>query len=315
MPVACKFPWRAGLMVVFALLALACAFLSTPARANVVCTPGTDVLNFGSSLTAAGTLSYTCTNFNTTPTTFTLCNGIGDPSYPGTAAQPKMLSQASNATLDFNVYIDAAEVTLWTQTNPLAKSLTIPPNGASVSGSFTFYGRIAAGQRVPTDTYTAYFFNTVLGFIQSGNPVCQRSLPNFAGQDFNLTINATRADACELGVSSAVDFGTVGGQTGDVDAVGSVRLQCPIGRGWTLSFDGGHYAVGADRRMHTASGDYVTYRLYRDTARQNPIAINDTIVGTGTGAVQTSPIYGRATLDHLPPVGTYSDTVIIVVKF
>lgn len=306
---------RRWLVLLFTVLLAASWFGAGPARANVVCTPGNDVIDFGASLTATGTISYTCTNYSSTPVSFTLCHGIGNPSYPGTAAQPRLQHQSSGASLAFNMYVDAAATQIWTRNNPLVRSVTIPANGAAVSGSFRFYGRIAAGQQVPTGAYIAYFFNTVLGFIQPGNPVCQNAVPNFSGQDFNLTVNAARADSCELGVSSAVDFGTQSGLAKTIDGVGSVRLQCPIGRGWTLSFDGGRHAMGSDRQMRDAAGDTLVYRLYSDTARTSPIAIAGTITGTGTAAVQTMPIYGRVTLERQPPVGSYADTVIVVLKF
>jgi spore coat protein U-like protein len=94
-----------------------------------------------------------------------------------------------------------------------------------------------------------------------------------------------------------------------------VQLQCPAGRAWTLSFDGGQYPSGQERRMRSAAGEHVHYALYRDAARQDPIDIDGALAGVGTGAVQTSPVYGRARIEELPAIGQYLDVVVVVLRF
>ena len=302
------------LTLLVALAALVLLLAPQPAKANVVCSLTTQpvTINFGTSLTASGDIRYTCRSFNTTPTTFTICTGIGNPSFPGTAAQPKLQSGAN--TLDFNLYVDPAATIAWTKTLPIAQTATVAA-GATISGTLTFYGRIPAGQSSPVGTYQAFFFNTVLGFLAAGSQTCVSQLNDLSGLDFSINVTANLAEACNLGIIEAVDFGAPAGFWTEVDAVGSVQVTCPAATSWTLSFDGGQYLDGSERRMRSAGGDYVPYRLYRDTARSQLIPIDGTILGTGTGTVQSNPVYGRVTVAMPPPVGSYSDTVTVVLHF
>lgn len=302
------------LMLLAALVALLALLAPQPAKANTVCSLTTQpvTLDFGSSLTASGDVRYTCRSFDPTPRTFTICIGIGNPSYPGTADQPKLLNGAN--TLDFNVYVDPAATIVWSKTLPIAQSVTIAAGG-TISGVLTFYGRIPAGQPSPVGTYQGFFFNTVLGFLAAGSQTCVSQLNDLNGLDFSINITANLAEACNLGIIEAVDFGAPAGFWTEVDAVGSVQVTCPAGTSWALSFDGGQFPDGSERRMRSAGGDHVPYRLYRDSARSQLIPIEGTIAGTGIGAVQSNPVYGRVTMPMPPPVGSYADAVTVVLHF
>jgi spore coat protein U-like protein len=59
----------------------------------------------------------------------------------------------------------------------------------------------------------------------------------------------------------------------------------------------------------------VPYRIYRDANRSNLIAIDGTIAGTGTGALQQTPIYGRVEPPTPPPVGSYQDFIVVTLSF
>lgn len=299
----------AGLLAVDALL------FAPPAQANVFCrsTDPEVPLNFGNGRTATGEIHYSCQNFDPTPTSFTLCAGFGEPSYPGTATQPR-LQGPGGSTIDYNVYVNQAATQLWTVTNPITLSLTVPPS-ATVTGTITFYGVIPAGQPAPTAAYEAYIYQTILGFRASGATTCVDNLTGFQGQRITVHTTATVAPSCTLGTIAAIDFGTPSGVWTQVDAAGSVQVTCPTGTPWTLRFDGGQQPLSGERRMRSAQGNYIPYRLYRDNGRTQLIAIDGTITGTGTSAVQTSPVYGRVTVSQIPPVGNYSDAVIVVLSF
>jgi spore coat protein U-like protein len=306
--VACRCLWLAIIGAILAIL-----LVPQEAKANAFCQADQPTLDFGSALTARGTINWTCTNFDPTPVAFTLCAAIGTPSYPGTPQQPKMIG-SSPIFLDFNVYVDSAGNELWDSSTLLTANVAIAANGRT-SGTFTYYGRIPPGQAAPPGSYSAFFYNTLIGILTTGTSICQRNAPDFSGIDVTLSVRATLIEACTLGTIGDIDFGELAGFRDQIDAAGSVQLVCPPNRGWTLSFDGGRHAAGTERRMQDADGNLVPYRLYRDAARTDTIAIDGSVTGAGTGAAQTVPVYGPVEIGALPPVGQYSDFVVVTLGF
>ena len=306
---------RVALMALLSALALWLAVSPQPAAANAHCSATPQPLNFGSSLTAVGTVNYTCINQNPVATSFTLCLRVGTSSYPGTSDQPRLQYQGN--ALDYNLYRDAAAIAQpWTPTNYFTLPVTIPAGiGQTVTGRFEYYARIRVGQVVPNGTYTGQLFNTLLGFQTAPGQCLLNVAPNFQGQDFTINVSASLAPGCTLGVIAPIDFGTQPGLVERVDAAGSVQLTCPVSRAWTLSFDGGRYLSGSVRRMRSAAGNYVPYTIYRDTGRTNPIAVNGTVTGTGTGAAQTTQVYGRVEPATPPPSAQYADSLIVTLSF
>jgi len=270
-------------------------------------------IDFGTALTGSGTVNWICTNFDSTaPVSFTLCAGVGTPSYPGTSARPQLIS--GGQTLDYNVYRDSSATDIWAADNPLTENVSIPA-GATVSGGLTFYGRIPPGQPSPPGTYTGFIFNNPLGFVVGASPRCIINVPNLQGQDFTLNVTAVLVEACSIGTIGAIDFGQRSGFESQVDASGSVQLVCPLNVAWILSFDAGMNAASGVRRMRSASGDFIPYQLYRNTGRTDLIDIDSTISGTGTGTTQSTAVFGRAEIAAPPPVGQYSDVVVITLSF
>ena len=301
---------RAVLTAAFAALVLGLLVAPERAEANVFCNASQSTLNFGSAQTATGTVNYSCQNFGSSPRSFTLCLGAGTSSFPGTPTQPAL--QLNGVALNYNVYRDAATTQIWNTANPITRALTVPANQTS-NGTFTFYGKIAPGQNVPVGTYTGQLFNTRLGYINAGT--CQANVSDLAGVEITLNVTATVSAGCTLGTLGRIDFGSQPGLFTRADAAGSVVLTCPVSRGWSLKFDGGRNALAGVRRMRSAAGSFVQYRIYRDPSRTNLIAIDGTIGGTGTGAAQTTPVYGRVEPGTPPPVGQYQDFMVVTLSF
>lgn len=100
---------------------------------------------------------------------------------------------------------------------------------------------------------------------------------------------------------------------------GAASVICSTGVPWTLTADGGNNLNGTQRQM---SDGVMTlpYSLYRDGGYAFPIGINDpnnpVASGTGTSAVQLTPMYGIITADTpIPGVGNYSDSVTLTVNY
>ncbi|AKH43882.1 spore coat protein U-like protein [Altererythrobacter atlanticus] len=297
-------------------LLLGALFLLWPERAaaNVVCSLASHpvTLAFGTSMVGSGEVRYTCRNYDPRPRSFTICTAPGTPSFPGTIQQPVMIS--GNNRQNFNIYSDSAATVPWTSANPINRAVTVAAGGTA-TGSLPFYGRIASGQLSTVGNYQAFFFNVVLGFLSPTGQGCQPVQSDLNGLDFTLFVTASVTEACSLGTTEAVDFGTPAGLWTRADAAGAVQVSCPGGVRWSLGFGAGMHAVGGERRMQSGEGNYVPYRLYRDAARSMPIGVDEAIVGSGNGAVQSVPVYGRVDLVRPPPVGNYSDRIIVVLSF
>jgi len=303
---------RGVLIACFAAFALWLLVSPERAEANVGCNinPNPPSLGFGSAQTATGTVNYSCQNFGSSSRSVTLCLGVGTSSFPGTQTQPAL--QSGNNRLNYNVYRDASATQVWNTASPLTVAVTIPANQTR-TGTFMYYGKIASGQNVPVGSYTGQLFNTRLGFINAGS--CQANVSDLAGVEFTIMVSATVAAGCTLGTLGKIDFGSQSGLFNRADAAGSVMLTCPISRTWTLKFDGGRNASAGVRRMRSAAGAYVPYRIYRDANRSNLIAIDGTIGGTGTGTAQTTAVYGRVEPGAPPPAGTYQDFIVVTLSF
>ena len=304
-------------VAVFAALALWLLVSPQPAQANVGCSvnPNPASLNFGSALTTTGTVGYSCQNFGPGPSTFTLCLGVGTSSFPGTPAQPKL--QSGGNALNYNIYTDSGFNTVWTTTNPITRSVTVPAN-QTATGSFTYYGKIPSGQAVPTGSYSGQLFNTRLGFFSAG--ACRANATDSVGQALNgqdVTINvaASLVPSCTLGTISAINFGTSAGLRNTIDATGAVQLVCPVSLPWTLKLGGGGNASGGVRRMKNPAGNFVPYRIFSNSGRTAVIAIDGTLTGTGNGATQTATIYGRVDPAAPPALGLYQDTIVVTLSF
>jgi len=301
---------RAVLMAVFSVIALWLLVSPERAEANVGCNVSQSSLAFGTAQTTTATVNYTCTNYGTNSRNVTLCLGVGISSYPGTQSQPKLQQNAS--ALDYNVYRDAAATQIWSTTSPITKAVTFPA-GRTTTGSFTYYGKLRPGQTVPLGPYQGQLFNNRLGYMSGGS--CQLNVSDLAGVEFTTQASATLAESCDLGTIGRIDFGTQPGLPVRVDATGGVQLACPVGLAWTLSFDGGRNASLGVRRMRSALGGYVPYRIYRDSNRVSTIAIDGTISGTGNGTSRTVPIYGRVEAASPPRVGLYQDFIVVTLSF
>jgi spore coat protein U-like protein len=152
--------------------------------------------------------------------------------------------------------------------------------------------------------------------FQSGTAEAQTSVPA------DLDVQAIVQDACII-TTTSVNFGFYDvTDTNPNDADGAVTVTCTLGLAWEVLLGQGlHTGAGstdADPVRRLASGaNILTYSLFADAGRtvewQN--ATGGGVSGSGTGAAQNIPVYGR--LDELQnvPAGTYTDTVVATVNY
>lgn len=144
--------------------------------------------------------------------------------------------------------------------------------------------------------------------------------PAFAqSADSTLAVSATVTDNCTV-ATTPLSFGDVDVTSGaDVDGAGGISVTCTSGTLWVVSADAGAGtdATFASRKMANGA-ELLDYGLYTDDARTAVWgdATAATIDGTGTGAAQDTPIYGRVPLGQSAlPAGTYTDTVTVTVTY
>lgn len=294
------------------------------AHANVVCglngaSPG---VSLGSASSGQGTIGYTCTNYSNSAVTFTICAGIGTPSYPGSPAQPQMLGGGS--TLAFNVYTNASITQVWTTSNPVSAPVSIAGGiGTSVSGLLTFYGAINVNQTPPAGTYNASFYNTVLGFL-TGN-TCLATPPggNFSGLDFTLSAQATVVSACVVNANPTLNLGTVSAGTANISGSNTIQVNCPTGTTYYIGMSPSNNSTAGAGVMKGTNGnaDSVPYQLrsgsitgatWGNTATAT--SVGNGVAGTGSGATQSFTVYATASNTDVTP-DSYSDTVTVIVNY
>ncbi|MXO70618.1 spore coat protein U domain-containing protein [Alteraurantiacibacter buctensis] len=321
-----------GLTLSVALLLRLCALLMAApvisavapgeAKAGAVCSVVNSGLAFGSGSTATGTVNWTCTGYDTFTNSFVLCLRLGTPSWPGTASQPQLLNGSS--TMAFNLYSNAATTTIWTASTPLTQSVTIGAGiGNTVTGSFSFYGRIPAAQSSPAGNYQAFFYNTLLGIANNGGNNCQASRQGNSGLDFTLPVTATKINACTVDALANASLGSV--VAGSTPAPGSttIRVVCPTGTAYNIGLLPSNGNMGGAGMMQgTGSNtDTVGYQLRRNSGSgaawgntATVTSVGNGVGGTGTGGNQDYAVFASVPNTNVQP-DSYSDTVTVTVNY
>jgi spore coat protein U-like protein len=292
------------------------------ARAGAVCSVVNSGLAFGTSANATGTVNWSCTGYDTTPNTFNLCLRLGTPSSPGTASQPQLLSGAN--TMAFNLFSNAAGTTLWAASTPLVQSVTIGPGiGTTVTGSFTFYGRIPAGQTSPAGNYQAFFYNTLLGIANNGSNNCQASFQGNSGHDFTLAIAAIKANVCTVDALTNASLGSIAAGSTPSPGSTTIRVACPTGTAYNIGLQPSNSNTSGAGVMRGGGSnpDTVPYQLRRNSGTGpvwgNTATVTSTgngVGGTGTGGNQDYTVFASVPGTNVRP-DTYSDTVLVTLHF
>ncbi|AIQ99409.1 hypothetical protein LG71_05590 [Pluralibacter gergoviae] len=147
-------------------------------------------------------------------------------------------------------------------------------------------------------------------FVSAANAADDGSktrVSNTADMKVTLTVQA----ACKLDVDD-MDFGTHGSNDGELNEDANATITCTKNVPYTLFVNAKH-----DYTMKSDAGDTVAYTLYSDSGRSKQLDDTNGLDGTGSGADQIVPIYGRVTAAALEaaPEGTYNDNVTLVVRY
>lgn len=333
---------RGWLSKVLAALILGLCGTAQPVHAATTCSATMSDVSFGSvdpyggNVDVQATINYSCTITSVLSSSrVRMCFSIGVGSSGIGHLTPRRMISGLNA-LSFQLYKDAGRTLVWaTRFNSeggVGVDLEVGAllGSATASGSLTVYGRVPTGQTtlVPGNysntfsgphTELVYQYNEfLLGLL--GFPGSCTSGGNGSGAgSFPFTASATVAKQCapDFAVQD-IDFGTQGLLDQAVDTTALLTPRCTNTTPYQIGLDDGQHAVGSTRRMRSASGDHVSYELFRDAGRSQRWGDTenvDTVSGTGTGATQNIAVYGRVAAQATPPAGTYSDTITVTISY
>jgi len=135
----------------------------------------------------------------------------------------------------------------------------------------------------------------------------------------NLAVSATVVNNCSI-TANPIVFGNYDPITAAaVDGAGSVVVTCTATRAWWVGLGAGSggATAGVSRSM-SLGASRLGYELYQDNGRTTVWGNTQAtgVAGTGSGAAQTVPVYGRVAAGQTTvPAGGYADSVVATVNF
>ena len=276
----------------------------------------------GAAVDTTGTVNISCTG-GLLGATFRICLNL-NAGAGGATSSTRHMRNAANAALNYGLFQDAARSVPWgsrTQTalgTPVGLQLAAPALG-SASTTRTIYGRVLANQQSSTTgAYASSFSGAATGALfnyrTSGALNCTQITQNQATPTFAVQANVV--PNCRV-TAQNINFGNHGILDTNVDANGGLGVTCTPGTAYNIGLNNGLTGTGPTARRMTLGGQAVTYGLYKDAARSQPWGNSggERIPGTGSGATQSLPVYGRVQPQQTPAPGTYTDTVVVTVTY
>jgi spore coat protein U-like protein len=138
---------------------------------------------------------------------------------------------------------------------------------------------------------------------------------------FNVRITITAA--CDISTTAPTDvnFGTQPSTATAVDNQGALNVNCTPSSPYTISLDNGQNGTDANTRKMSSGTAQVPYQLYRNATRTAADIWGSTTgtggnvyAGTGTGTVQTVPVYGRVPSANFA-AGSYADVITATITY
>lgn len=272
---------------------------------------------------------YTCRS-NASPTYFRLCMYLPEGT-PIAGINPRRMTNDNGAQMAYDLYSDAARTQVIGPPPPagngfLVYSFTalVPGGGVQQQGAAAIYGRVPAGQSLPAgNAFHAQIGGGTIYWAWSNAsypPNCTSGAGGTGSDSFSQTISASVSNTCRITLATDLDFGNSGSLRANLNQTSAIVVRCPVGTEWRLGLSNGNHPDGTTRRMRSASGQYVTYELYRDgarTQRWGNTVDTDTASGNGQGesTAITQIVYGQVPAQPTATPGLYSDTVTVTLTY
>jgi spore coat protein U-like protein len=281
-----------------------------------------DVL-LNQSVDATGTLQITCDGGAND--TARVCLNLGRAT-PAPGGSSRRMTDGGGNYLNHELYSDPARTQVWGSWAGAGygsggREIDIPlgPTGRATV-TRTIYGRVLAGQQaVPPGSYTQTLQGAEHSLSADKLNGGVGSCPFGPYTQFAATpVTATVPAMCYV-TTATVNFGTVGLLGSNVDAPGTIGVQCSISQPYTVALDGGQTgAIDPTQRKMSKGSEQIVYGLYRDSARSLPwgsTAGTNTVSGVGNTTVQSLAVYGRIPAQTTPSPGLYADAVVVTVSY
>lgn len=330
---AASTPMSPRALLAMLLTGLALGLLSVPAAAQSCHVGKVDDISFGTTSPDANTdtfnnLVYTCQS-NANATYFRVCMYIPDGS-PLSGINPRRMTNYNGAEMKYDLYSDAARTRV-IGPPPLGGGFPVysftamaPAGYVQVQNSALIYARVPSGQTLPAGSgFQSQIGGAMLYWAWSNStypPDCTSGSGGAGTATFYQGVTASVDNSCRITLATDLDFGNAGALTSNRDQTSSIMVRCPTGTNWRLGLNNGSNPNGNVRRMRNATGNYVSYELYRDGARSqrwgNAVG-TDTANGTGQGegSPVTQTVYGRVPAQPSAPSGSYTDTVTVTLTY
>jgi spore coat protein U-like protein len=298
---------------------------ASPAQAQV-CTATVDPLSFGvvaltgGEVRSATAMRISCTGIPRRQVR--VCASLGEGSGGSQSGDPRyMLFGASRVAYQLYRTNGNAVFGSWTWPHAAKGDQIMVSLGNNGQGSETIpiRGEIPAGQiGLPAGTYLSAFQGPDARITYGyNNATGGCSTAGGASAFASFTVSVVNQATCTV-AATPLDFGTVGLMSGALSASATLSVTCPPGLPYTIGLDGGLAQASnpVARQMRGPTGT-VAYALYRNSARTLPWGnlAGQTLGGTGSGAVQSVPVYGAVPQQDLPGPGEYTDTVVVTVTY
>lgn len=293
------------------------------------CTASITNMNFGSvnlqsggSVDTTATLSVSCSSSLNLQLLMRVCPNLdaGSGSFSGNT---RLMVNDTN-TLSYQFYHDAGRTQPWgSSTNGALGTVepidVIAPILGPGTATRTIYGRIFGGQASKLGgTYLSTFSGgqARINYVRYllGAPDCSTVTSNPIQPTF--TVQAIVNRSCTVSATN-INFGTTSNLTTNVDATGTLTINCTTGLPYSIALNGGLSNAQPTQRRMTLGSNAIIYGLYSNSTRTVPwgAAANQIVPGTGTGTAQSVTVYGRVTPQTTPASGTYSDTVVVTINY
>jgi len=284
-------------------LALACLLLLACGAQPVVaasCTVSATSINFGnysgSVLTMDGTITVKCTKGDAYDVALNAGTTTG-----ATVSNRSMTHSGVN--LSYGLYSNASYTSNWGNSTATGWVTGV---GTGANQTLTVYGQIPANQYATPET-SAY--SDTITVTVSG--------PDCTTKTTTLTVEAMVVASCTIS-ATPLAFGTYSGAVNN--STSTISVTCTNSTAFNVGLNAGT-ASGAtvtNRSMTGPGSALLGYSLYSNSGRSanwgNTVGTN-TVAGTGSGTLQSLPVYGQIPAGQYPTPGNYSDTITATITY
>ncbi len=263
------------------------ALLSAGSAARA-CTLSFTSLSFGTYAGAAITGVNQATENCTNGTKYTI--GLNAGTGSGATTTTRVMTGPNGATLKYQIFQNSSRTTNWGNTTGAD---TVAGTGTGSNQTISAFSEILAGQLVQPGSYS----DTI----------------SFGSATFNVT--ATVQATCSIS-ASALSFGVYTGSA--LSASSGLSVACTSTTTYTIGLSAGTTtgATDSNRLMIGPVSSTLSYSLHSDAAQtSNWGATTGTVSGTGNGATQAIPVYGRVAGNQYKNPGNYTDTITATLTY